>query len=149
MFIFHFHSFLFSLWDLFFEGLPKPAIINQSKGIRQTHGYRAIDFSHQDVTYVVTPLYHSAATCVGVFNTIGEGKLYTISIYPFLIYGYYLCDFFLKRCYHRFEPEVFSESLLGGRPEVQSDRHSVHRGTLSLLIACTEGNYYYKIMYNS
>lgn len=54
-------------------GLPKPAIISQGKGIRQTHGYRAIDFSHQDVTYVVTPLYHSAATCVGVFNTIGEG----------------------------------------------------------------------------
>ncbi|XP_034323107.2 long-chain fatty acid transport protein 2 isoform X2 [Magallana gigas] len=55
------------------RGLPKPAIISQGKGIRQTHGYRAIDFSHQDVTYVVTPLYHSAATCVGVFNTIGEG----------------------------------------------------------------------------
>lgn len=54
-------------------GLPKPAIINQVKGIRQTHGYKTIDFTHQDVTYVVTPLYHSAATCVGVFNTIGEG----------------------------------------------------------------------------
>ncbi|XP_062581210.1 long-chain fatty acid transport protein 2-like [Saccostrea cucullata] len=54
-------------------GLPKPAIINQAKAIRQTHGYRAIDFTQQDVTYVVTPLYHSAATCVGVFNTIGEG----------------------------------------------------------------------------
>lgn len=63
-------------------GLPKPAIISQGKGIRQTHGYRAIDFSHQDVTYVVTPLYHSAATCVGVFNTIGEGSIYVISIYP-------------------------------------------------------------------
>ena len=54
-------------------GLPNPAIINQVKGIGQTHGYKTIDFTHQDVTYVVTPLYHSAATCVGVFNTIGEG----------------------------------------------------------------------------
>ena len=63
-------------------GLPKPAIINQAKGIRQTHGYKTIDFTHQDVTYVVTPLYHSAATCVGVFNTIGEGIVIALILFP-------------------------------------------------------------------
>lgn len=67
--------FMQLLCNLCVEGLPKPAIIHQAKAITQSHGYRAIDFTWQDVTYVVTPLYHSAATCVGVFNTIAEGKL--------------------------------------------------------------------------
>ncbi|KAK3092545.1 hypothetical protein FSP39_004216 [Pinctada imbricata] len=54
-------------------GLPKPAIINQAKAIGQYNGMIQLGLKHDDVMYVVTPLYHSSATCVGLFNIIGRG----------------------------------------------------------------------------
>ncbi|KAJ8304562.1 hypothetical protein KUTeg_018145, partial [Tegillarca granosa] len=55
-------------------GLPKPAIINNARAIGGTTSYQWFDFNENDISYIVTPLYHSAATCVTLFNTIGMGS---------------------------------------------------------------------------
>ncbi|XP_033750126.1 very long-chain acyl-CoA synthetase-like [Pecten maximus] len=54
-------------------GLPKPAIINHAKSIWTSAIYAMFDFSSSDVVYVVTPLYHSAATLLCLFNVLNQG----------------------------------------------------------------------------
>ncbi|XP_033750125.1 very long-chain acyl-CoA synthetase-like [Pecten maximus] len=54
-------------------GLPKPAIINHAKSIGTSVTYALFDFSPSDVMYVVTPLYHSAATLLCLFNVFNTG----------------------------------------------------------------------------
>ncbi|XP_033749287.1 very long-chain acyl-CoA synthetase-like [Pecten maximus] len=54
-------------------GLPKPAIINHAKSIWASVIYAMFDFSSSDVVYVVTPLYHSAATLLCLFNVLNQG----------------------------------------------------------------------------
>ncbi|XP_069137269.1 long-chain fatty acid transport protein 2-like [Argopecten irradians] len=54
-------------------GLPKPAIINHAKSIGTSVTYALFDFSPSDVMYIVTPLYHSAATLLCLFNVFNTG----------------------------------------------------------------------------
>ncbi|XP_033750776.1 long-chain fatty acid transport protein 6-like [Pecten maximus] len=54
-------------------GLPKPAIVNQAKAIGLSKFYQQVWYDEDDVVYVVTPLYHSAACGHGLFNTIDVG----------------------------------------------------------------------------
>ncbi|XP_021351477.1 very long-chain acyl-CoA synthetase-like [Mizuhopecten yessoensis] len=54
-------------------GLPKPAIINHAKSIGVSVTYSILDYSPSDVVYIVTPLYHSAATLLCLFNTFYTG----------------------------------------------------------------------------
>ena len=59
--------------DLFL-GLPKPAVINQTKAIGLACSFQVFSFNENDIVYISTPLYHSAATVLGLFNTINVGK---------------------------------------------------------------------------
>ncbi|OWF46903.1 very long-chain acyl-CoA synthetase-like [Mizuhopecten yessoensis] len=59
-------------------GLPKPAIINQAKGIATSKMYSLFDYNEKDVVYVVTPLYHSAAATNCFFNSIDTGATMVI-----------------------------------------------------------------------
>lgn len=54
-------------------GLPKPAIINQAKASGTSKTYSLFDFCSNDVMYIVTPLYHSAAALLCLFNTFDTG----------------------------------------------------------------------------
>ncbi|XP_063432253.1 long-chain fatty acid transport protein 6-like [Mytilus trossulus] len=54
-------------------GLPKPAIINQTKAIGLSKSFLFFNFNENDIAYICTPLYHSAATVLGFFNTIDVG----------------------------------------------------------------------------
>lgn len=54
-------------------GLPKPALVNQAKAIGLSKFYQQVWYNENDVVYVVTPLYHSAACGHGLFNTIDVG----------------------------------------------------------------------------
>ncbi|CAG2233248.1 Very long-chain acyl-CoA synthetase,Bile acyl-CoA synthetase [Mytilus edulis] len=54
-------------------GLPKPAVINQWKASAMTNNMQIINFNENDIAYAVTPLYHSAATTLSLFNVIGQG----------------------------------------------------------------------------
>lgn len=56
-----------------FSGLPKPAVINQWKASAMTNNMQIINFNENDIAYAVTPLYHSAATTLSLFNVIGQG----------------------------------------------------------------------------
>lgn len=60
-------------------GLPKPAIINQAKAISVSKCFQWFNFSEDDITLAVTPLYHSAATCQSLFNTIDVGATIALS----------------------------------------------------------------------
>lgn len=59
------------------SGLPKPAIINQSKAIGMSKFLYLGDLQPEDIVYTVTPLYHSAA-CLALFTIIDCGKTNTI-----------------------------------------------------------------------
>ncbi|OWF53947.1 very long-chain acyl-CoA synthetase-like [Mizuhopecten yessoensis] len=54
-------------------GLPKPAICNQAKAIGSSKIWSSFGFNAVDVSYAVTPLYHSGATFLCLFNTIAVG----------------------------------------------------------------------------
>ncbi|XP_060085162.1 long-chain fatty acid transport protein 2-like [Ylistrum balloti] len=54
-------------------GLPKPAIINHAKSIRTSVTYSMFDFNTTDIVYIVTPLYHSAASLLCLCNTLNTG----------------------------------------------------------------------------
>ncbi|XP_069137930.1 long-chain fatty acid transport protein 6-like isoform X2 [Argopecten irradians] len=54
-------------------GLPKPAICNQAKAIASSKIWACFDFNANDISYAVTPLYHSGATVLALFNTIAVG----------------------------------------------------------------------------
>ncbi|XP_060064120.1 long-chain fatty acid transport protein 2-like [Ylistrum balloti] len=54
-------------------GLPKPAIFNQAKAISASKIWASFDFNDSDVSYAVTPLYHSGAASLCLMNTIAVG----------------------------------------------------------------------------
>ncbi|KAJ8304729.1 hypothetical protein KUTeg_018312 [Tegillarca granosa] len=56
-------------------GLPKPAIVSQSKAIAAGKFMRTIDLNKNDVVYTTLPLYHSAATLIGLFGVIDAGAI--------------------------------------------------------------------------
>ena len=56
-----------------FSGLPKPAIVSQLKVHAGRYMFRYCDASADDVLYEPLPLYHSAASILGVGSTINNG----------------------------------------------------------------------------
>lgn len=56
-----------------FLGLPKPAIVNNSKAISCSLYWQTFGYNENDIGYAVTPLYHSASTNLCLFNTIERG----------------------------------------------------------------------------
>jgi hypothetical protein len=45
---------------------------NQTKAIGLAKSFQYFGFNEHDIAYIVTPLYHSAATVLGFFNTLEE-----------------------------------------------------------------------------
>ncbi|KAJ8303998.1 hypothetical protein KUTeg_017581 [Tegillarca granosa] len=54
-------------------GLPKPAIVNQAKAIGYSKFFTFSEISKDDIIYITTPLYHSAA-CLSLFSTMDVGS---------------------------------------------------------------------------
>ena len=54
-------------------GLPKPAIINQTKALGMSKFLYLGGLEHDDIVYTVTPLYHSAAI-LALFTTMDCGR---------------------------------------------------------------------------
>ena len=67
---------MISSFRLSISGLPKPAIVNQTKAIGLAKSFQYFGFNEHDIAYIVTPLYHSAATVLGFFNTLDVGMYY-------------------------------------------------------------------------
>lgn len=86
-----------SLLCLCLIGLPKPAIINQTKAMKLSRMFQLLDYTSSDTVYVVTPLYHSSATLLGVFNTIDAGKDRSIYVLNCVLrFQYFKLKYFIK-----------------------------------------------------
>ncbi|CDQ88005.1 unnamed protein product [Oncorhynchus mykiss] len=60
-------------------GLPKAAVITHLQSLKAAAGFWAYGGSEDDVVYIPLPLYHSAASLIGVGGTIEMGK--TAAVY--------------------------------------------------------------------
>lgn len=67
-----------------FVGLPKAAVITHLQSLKASTGFWIFGGTSEDVIYTPLPLYHSAASLIGIGGTIELGntlfKLYT-SVY--------------------------------------------------------------------
>nr|XP_061836713.1 long-chain fatty acid transport protein 6 [Nerophis lumbriciformis] len=54
-------------------GLPKAAVITHLQSLKASGGFWAFGVTHNDVVYIPLPLYHSAASLVGIGGTIELG----------------------------------------------------------------------------
>ena len=85
-------------------GLPKAAVITHLQSLKAAAGFWAYGGSEDDVVYIPLPLYHSAASLIGVGGTIEMGK--TAAVY--LSIG---CVQILLKMHHSFLP-YFHTSFL-------------------------------------
>ena len=56
------------------SGLPKAAVVTQSKGIKGAMLMNAIGVDDKDIFYTPLPLYHSAAGIIALGQTLHAGK---------------------------------------------------------------------------
>ena len=64
------------------SGLPKAAVITHLQSLKAAAGFWAYGGTADDVIYTTLPLYHSAASLVGIGGTIEMGTQIT---YPLLL----------------------------------------------------------------
>lgn len=62
-----------TVW-LTIAGLPKAAVITHLQSLKAAGGFWAYGGTENDVIYTPLPLYHSAASLVGIGGTIELGK---------------------------------------------------------------------------
>lgn len=67
------------LCGYFPTGLPKAAVITHLQSLKAAAGFWAFGATEDDVIYVTLPLYHSAASLIGVGGTIELGRSINIS----------------------------------------------------------------------
>lgn len=60
-----------------FTGLPKAAVITHLQSLKAAAGFWAFGVTKDDVMYVPLPLYHSAASLIGIGGTIELGRSLT------------------------------------------------------------------------
>lgn len=60
-------------------GLPKAAVITHLQSLKAAAGFWAFGVTEDDVMYIPLPLYHSAASLIGIGGTIYLGKSQNIS----------------------------------------------------------------------
>lgn len=58
-----------------FPGLPKAAVITHLQSLKAAAGFWAFGATEDDVIYTPLPLYHSAASLIGIGGTIELGRL--------------------------------------------------------------------------
>lgn len=66
------------LIHVYILGLPKPAIINQFKAIGLANVLQQFSLTENDILYIVTPLYHMAASTLGWWNTMKVGTYFVV-----------------------------------------------------------------------
>lgn len=57
------------------SGLPKAAVISHLQSLKGAAGLWAYGGSSEDVVYIPLPLYHSAASLIGIGGTIELGNV--------------------------------------------------------------------------
>lgn len=57
-----------------FTGLPKAAVITHLQSLKAAAGFWAFGATEDDVVYIPLPLYHSAASLIGIGGTIELGR---------------------------------------------------------------------------
>lgn len=57
-----------------FTGLPKAAVITHLQSLKAAAGFWAFGVTKDDVMYIPLPLYHSAASLIGIGGTIELGR---------------------------------------------------------------------------
>lgn len=65
-------------------GLPKAAVITHLQSLKAAAGFWAFGACEDDVIYIPLPLYHSAASLIGIGGTIELGNLrneYAFTVY--------------------------------------------------------------------
>lgn len=62
-------------------GLPKAAVITHLQSLKASAGFWAFGGTKDDVVYIPLPLYHSAASLIGIGGTIELGRPQNLSIY--------------------------------------------------------------------
>jgi acyl-CoA synthetase (AMP-forming)/AMP-acid ligase II len=55
-------------------GLPKAAVVSQSKAVKGSVLFQTLGISEDDVFYTALPLYHSAAGIMALGTTVVIGK---------------------------------------------------------------------------
>lgn len=55
-------------------GLPKAAVITHFQSLKAASGFWAFGATEDDVMYIPLPLYHSAASLIGIGGTIELGR---------------------------------------------------------------------------
>lgn len=60
---------------VFVAGLPKAAVITHLQSLKAAAGFWAFGGTKDDVIYIPLPLYHSAASLIGIGGTIELGRL--------------------------------------------------------------------------
>lgn len=58
---------------LSFAGLPKAAVVTHLQSLKAAVGFWAFGGKEDDVVYIPLPLYHSAASLIGVGGTVELG----------------------------------------------------------------------------
>lgn len=57
-----------------FAGLPKAAVVTHLQSLKAAAGFWAFGGTQEDVVYIPLPLYHSAASLIGVGGTVELGR---------------------------------------------------------------------------
>lgn len=63
-------------------GLPKAAVVTHLQSLKAAAGLWAFGGTREDVVYVPLPLYHSAASLIGVGGTVELGTSLTVPTFP-------------------------------------------------------------------
>lgn len=58
---------------LSFAGLPKAAVVSHLQSLKGAAGFWIFGGTKDDVVYITLPLYHSAASLIGVGGTVELG----------------------------------------------------------------------------
>ena len=96
-FIFQCH--LMQCHFLIFTGLPKAAVITHLQSLKAAAGFWAFGATEDDVVYIPLPLYHSAASLIGIGGTIELGRPHNLIMT--LIIVLILCmHYMFKHCFH-------------------------------------------------
>lgn len=69
---------LYAEYCVFITGLPKAAVISHMQVLKGAAGLWAFGATAEDIIYITLPLYHSAASLLGIGGCIELGRIYLI-----------------------------------------------------------------------
>lgn len=69
---------LYAEFCVFITGLPKAAVISHMQVLKGAAGLWAFGATAEDIIYITLPLYHSAASLLGIGGCIELGRIYLI-----------------------------------------------------------------------